>query len=134
MSRVHVAVGVILNPRGEILISKRHSDSHQGGLWEFPGGKVEAGEAVEVALHRELREELGVEILNWRALLEVRHDYPDKKVLLDVWLIENFSGEPIGREGQPLHWCAPEALLDFQFPAANKAIVEACLVLADRLS
>jgi 8-oxo-dGTP diphosphatase len=130
MDRLHVAVGVILNHQGEILISQRHLDSHQGGLWEFPGGKVEAGESVQQALGRELREELGIRISGARALLEVQHDYPDKQVLLDVWLIDHFSGEAKGREGQPLHWCRPCALVDFEFPEANHPIVEACLALA----
>ncbi len=129
MSRVHVAVGVILNDAGEILISKRHVDSHQGGLWEFPGGKVEEGESIEAALDRELHEELGIRVTSCRAMLEVRHDYSDKQVLLDVWVIDGFSGEANGREGQPLRWCAPAALVDYEFPAANQPIVDACLTL-----
>ena len=126
MSRVHVAVGVLRNPDGDILISLRHPDSHQGNLWEFPGGKVEAGETVQQALAREFREELGVEIGPSRAFIEIVHDYSDKAVLLDVWLIESFSGEPVGREGQPLAWCSPGALDSYTFPAANAAIVAAC--------
>lgn len=126
MSRVHVAVGVIINGHGEILISRRHTDSHQGGLWEFPGGKVETGESVVEALQRELREELGIEIHASRSLLEVRHDYADKQVLLDVWLIDQYSGQAVGREGQPLCWCAPAELVGYDFPAANQPIVEAC--------
>ncbi len=129
MARVHVAVGVILNRDGEILISKRRADSHQGGLWEFPGGKVEEGETIEAALDRELHEELGIRVTSCRALLEVRHDYSDKQVFLDVWVIDGFNGEPAGREGQPLRWCAPVALADYAFPAANQPIVEACLAL-----
>lgn len=129
MARVHVAVGVILGPAGDILISKRHDDSHQGGLWEFPGGKVEPGESVQAALDRELHEELGIRVTSCRALLEVHHDYSDKQVLLDVWVIDDFLGEPRGQEGQPLAWCAPGALSEFEFPAANRPIVEACLSL-----
>lgn len=129
MSRVHVAVGVILNDRGEILISKRHVESHQGGLWEFPGGKLEAGESVLQALQRELLEELGIVIGSSRALMEISHDYSDKQVLLDVWLINEFSGSASSREGQPLRWVAPAALTDFNFPVANVPIVEACLDL-----
>ncbi len=129
MSRVHVAVGVILNANGEILISKRHADSHQGGLWEFPGGKVETGESVEAALDRELHEELGIRVTSCRALLEVQHDYSDKQVFLDVWVIDGFRGEPDGREGQPLRWCAPGTLSGYAFPAANQPIVDACLTL-----
>ena len=129
MSRVHVAVGVILNGHGEILISRRREDSHQGGLWEFPGGKVETGESVQAALQRELREELGIEVQGSRALLKVQHDYSDKQVLLDVWIIDRFQGDAIGREGQPLCWCPPGELANYDFPAANHPIVEACRAL-----
>lgn len=129
MPRVHVAVGVIVNRRGEILISQRHADSHQGGLWEFPGGKVEPGESVVEALQRELQEELGIEVRGSRPLLEVVHDYADKQVRLDVWLIDQFTGNANGQEGQPLRWCIPAELPRFDFPAANQPIVEACLRL-----
>ncbi len=129
MSTVHVAVGVVLNGHGEILISRRHLDSHQGGLWEFPGGKVESGESVQTALARELEEELGIVVETARALIEVSHDYGDKHVLLDVWVVESFSGAAEGREGQPLAWCPPGDLARYEFPAANHPIVEACLQL-----
>jgi len=126
---VHVAVGVIRSPQGNILITRRHESSHQGGLWEFPGGKVETGESVLQALQRELEEELAIELLGACALLKVEHDYGDKAVLLDVWLVERFSGQAIGREGQPLRWVSPYALADFDFPAANLPIVQACQAL-----
>src|SRR5678816_3416575 len=84
MSRVHVAVGVILDAQRRILITRRAAGAHQGELWEFPGGKVEEGETLALALRRELREELGISIGKTSALLEVHHDYADKSVLLDV--------------------------------------------------
>ena len=127
--RVHVAVGVIRDPQGKLLITRRHESSHQGGLWEFPGGKVEARESVLQALRRELEEELAIELLEARALLKVEHDYGDKAVLLDVWLVERFSGQAVGCEGQPLRWVTPDALADFDFPAANHPIVLACQAL-----
>lgn len=130
MPRVHVAVGVVYDRDGQILISKRHTDSHQGGLWEFPGGKLEEAETVADALRRELLEELGIHIGSIRPLLEVVHDYSDKSVLLDVWVVENFAGEARGREGQPLRWVLPETLYQYQFPAANQAIVDTCMRLA----
>jgi 8-oxo-dGTP diphosphatase len=71
------------------------------GLWEFPGGKVEAEESVETALGRELHEELGIVVDVARPLIKVQHDYPDKQVLLDVWEVSAFTGEPHGAEGQP---------------------------------
>ena len=122
---VHVAVGVIRNPQGDILIAKRPSYVHQGGLWEFPGGKVEPGEPLQLALQRELHEELDIDIKQCRPLIRIPHCYPDKKVLLDVWLVEAFSGIPHGKENQPIDWCAPAELWSLSFPAANRPIIQA---------
>jgi len=125
MTVVHVAVGVILDEKKRILISRRDESAHQGGLWEFPGGKVEAGESLEQALARELLEELGITPAKTSPLLKVPHDYGDKHVLLDVCVVWAFTGEASGLEGQALEWISVERLEEFQFPAANKPIVEA---------
>lgn len=130
MSCVHVAVGVIVDPAGEkILLTRRAAAAHQGGLWEFPGGKVEPGETLREALERELLEELGIRVGNSAPLLEVRHDYGDKQVLLDVHAVLDFEGEPSGLEGQPLVWVAARELNDYQFPAANRPVLEAAQAL-----
>lgn len=140
MKRVHVAAAVIRGADGQVLIARRPDDKHQGGLWEFPGGKVEEGEAVEAALARELEEELGIRVKTARPLIQVRHDYPDKQVLLDVWQVDAFEGEPHGAEGQPLAWVAPRQLPKYEFPAANLPIVAAArlperyLITPDELS
>ena len=128
---VHVAVGVILDGSGRVLLSRRAADSHQGGLWEFPGGKVEPGETLVVALARELQEELGIRVRRSSPLLEVRHDYGDKQVLLDVHVVWEFAGRAQGREGQPLAWVAGDELGQYSFPAANVPIVEAVAALQD---
>lgn len=125
MQRIHVVAAVIRGGDGRILIARRADSQHQGGLWEFPGGKVEAGESVEAALARELREELGIEVSGSRPLIKISHDYPDKQILLDVREVDAFSGEPHGAEGQPLEWVAPRDLHQYQFPAANKPTVAA---------
>ena len=125
MGLLHVAVGVILDVDQRILITRRAVHSHQGGLWEFPGGKVETGESVQCALARELREELGIEIGTVTPLLQVQHDYSDKGVLLDVWLVREFSGTASACEGQPLLWVGYQELQSYRFPEANIAIVEA---------
>ena len=83
--RVHVVAAVIRNAEQQILLALRPSDKHMGGLWEFPGGKCEAGESPQQALARELHEELGIVIENPQPLIQVRHDYPDLHVLLDVY-------------------------------------------------
>ena len=133
MKRLHVAAAVIRGTDGRVLIARRPEHKHQGGLWEFPGGKVEAGEAVEVALARELHEELGIDVMASRPLIQVRHDYPDLAVLLDVHEVGAFSGEPHGREGQPLAWVAPRELPDYEFPEANRPIVAAARLPAHYL-
>jgi len=125
MQRILVVAAVIRDVAGNILIAERPRDKHQGGLWEFPGGKVEPGEASAVALARELEEELGIVPRQARPLIRIAHDYPDKQVLLDVWLVTAFSGEAHGREGQPVRWVAPSALPQYAFPAANQPIVTA---------
>jgi 8-oxo-dGTP diphosphatase len=123
--RVHVAVGVISDGGTAILVARRAQHAHQGGLWEFPGGKVEHGEAVQDALLRELLEELAIEVRHCEPLLAIEHDYVDKSVLLDVWWIDRFTGTPHGREGQPLRWADVRELRELEFPAANAAIVTA---------
>ena len=134
MSEVHVAVGVVLDGAHQILITRRAADSHQGGLWEFPGGKVEAGETLRQALARELKEELGIEPGRTSPLLQVKHDYGDKRVLLDVHVVWDFSGSAVGLENQPLVWVPRDALSQYRFPAANLPIIEAIQsVLAERV-
>ena len=125
MSPLHVAVGVILDSDGKILLTRRAAASHQGGLWEFPGGKVEAGESSAVALARELSEELGIEIERATALLEVKHDYGDRSVVLDAHVVWAFRGPARALEGQPMAWVKPQALYHYAFPAANAPIVDA---------
>jgi 8-oxo-dGTP diphosphatase len=125
MQPLHVSVGVILDASNRILITRRAVDTHQGGLWEFPGGKVEVGESVQEALFRELYEELGIEIGPVCPLIEVLHDYGDKAVLLDVWVVRDFAGTAVGREGQPLVWAASDELGSYSFPAANLPILKA---------
>lgn len=120
---VHVVVGVLLNDNQQVLIALRPVQSHQGGLWEFPGGKVEEGESVEYALNREFEEELGISVLACTELTQIRHEYIDKPVLLDVWRIEKYSGTPKGREGQVIEWRALSKLRAEDFPKANERII-----------
>ena len=125
MKQILVAAAAILNSQGKLLIAKRPDDKHQGGLWEFPGGKVEPTESVEAALKRELKEEIGIEVLQCEPLVRIEHDYSDKSVVLDVWIVSSFSGEAVGLEGQPIEWINPADMDAFQFPEANLPIISA---------
>ncbi|MFM8340664.1 MAG: Nudix family hydrolase [Methylomonas sp.] len=125
---LQVAAAVVRDGNGRILITQRAKHAHQGGLWEFPGGKLEAGETPQQALIRELREEVGIEVKSAQPLIKVRHDYGDRRVLLDVWSVDDFDGVAWGCEGQALQWIAPQQLSDFAFPAANLPIIKAALL------
>jgi 8-oxo-dGTP diphosphatase len=129
--RLHVAVAAIFDERQRVLICRRPPHVHQGDLWEFPGGKVEPGETTASALRRELKEEIGIDVISARPLIRVHHDYPDRDVLLDVWRVEDFSGVAAGHEGQPICWVSPRELGRFRFPAANLPIIKA-VSLPDR--
>ena len=124
---LRVAVGVVCDAEQRILIARRAEHRHQGGLWEFPGGKIEGGETLVQALSRELHEELGIDVLPdaCEPLLTVEHDYGDKAVRLEVCRVRAFTGVATGKEGQPLRWVAAAELDDYAFPAANAAIVKA---------
>lgn len=123
---VHVAVAVIR--RGsQVLVARRPDHLHQGGLLEFPGGKVEPGESVQTALIREIAEETGLKLDpgSLRPLIGIRHDYGDKRVFLDVWQTFSAVGAPQGLEGQWVDWCELASLREAEFPAANRAIIRA---------
>lgn len=122
---VHVAVGVVRDDSGNILLTQRAKHTHQGGLWEFPGGKLEADESAFQALHRELREEVGIAVQDARPLIKIHHRYPDLQVLLDVWQVNSFTGAAQACEGQAMRWVAPRQLTDYAFPAANLPIITA---------
>ena len=122
---VHVAVAVIVNDKGQVLVAKRPDHVHQGGLWEFPGGKVEKDETVIQALLREIKEELNISILHYEPLIKIKHDYSDKSVVLDTWLIKDYDGVASGAEGQSIKWMSVVALPVDEFPLANKPIITA---------
>ncbi len=124
-NRIHVAVGVIYNSnKNKVLITKRTAGQHLEGLWEFPGGKVEKDEDILSALNRELFEELGIVVKAAKQLTVISHDYPDKKVLLDVWEIYDWTGEPEAKEKQKIEWSGINELNKYDFPEANKHIIQ----------
>jgi len=128
---LHVAVAVIRDTRGRLLLSRRREGTHLAGLWEFPGGKVEPGESIDQALRREIHEETGLEVLAHRPLIGIRHHYPEKSVFLDTHLVTAWSGEAHGREGQEVDWVDTHSLHTYDLPEADKPILTA-LALPDR--
>lgn len=122
---LHVAAAVVRNEKGEVLIARRPATVDQGGLWEFPGGKLAPYETGRQALSRELCEEVGIQVESAAPLIRVHHRYPERAVLLDVWQVDAFSGEAYGREGQAVRWVKEEDLLQYSFPEANKPILQA---------
>jgi 8-oxo-dGTP diphosphatase len=121
---VHVVAAVVCHGDA-VLVAKRPPAVHQGGKWEFPGGKVHADESAREALARELREELDISVQAAYPLIGVHHAYPEKSVFLDVWRVTAYTGKPRGREGQRIEWVEPERLPQVDFPAANRPIVQA---------
>ena len=131
MKRIHVVAAVIVSAdQQQIFISRRADHLHQGGFWEFPGGKVETDESPESALARELFEELDIRIETAQPYMQVEHDYPDKQVFLDIWQVDSFTGTARGKEGQECRWVSLQELLIeqperlFHFPAANQPILD----------
>lgn len=122
---LHVAAAVVRNEKGEILIARRPATVDQGGLWEFPGGKLAPYETGRQALDRELCEEVGIQVEKASPLIRVHHKYPHHSVLLDVWQVDAFAGEAYGREGQAVRWVKEEELSQYSFPEANKPILKA---------
>ena len=107
---INVACGVLQAADGRVLLAQRPPGKIAAGKWEFPGGKIEAGETVLQALTRELNEELGITVRRARPLLRFRHDYRDRHVLLDTWCVDNWNGEPVSREGQDFAWLPTDDL------------------------
>ena len=127
MTRVKVVAAVIVGEHHgfpqHILISRRADHLHQGGLWEFPGGKIDGDETPHAALLRELKEELNMVVTKASPLMQITHDYPDKKISLDIWTVTEFNGLPVGVEGQEIRWVSLQDLPNFEFPEANQAIL-----------
>ncbi|MFZ9217492.1 MAG: A/G-specific adenine glycosylase [Vulcanococcus sp.] len=122
-----IGVGVVLNEAGEVLIDQRLNEGLLGGLWEFPGGKQEPGEAIEVTIARELREELAIEVEVAESLISVDHAYSHKRLRFEVYLCHWRSGEPQPLASQQVRWVQPQQLAEFPFPAANTRIIAALL-------
>ena len=125
MKRIHVAAAVIRAADGRILIAKRPPDKHQGGLWEFPGGKVEPGETPEAALIRELKEELGIDVSEncLSPFVFASHAYDSFHLLMPLYLCRRWDGVVTAREHDGLAWVKPNKLSDYPMPPADEPLV-----------
>lgn len=123
--RIHIAAGIILNSDADkIFITLRPAKAHKGGFWEFAGGKVEEGETAHAAVCRELEEEVGITPSDIEPFMSLAHDYPDKAMAFDFFLVKAFDGEPYGKEGQVGEWVAVSELKNYPFPEANDPVLE----------
>jgi mutator protein MutT len=129
---IHVVAGVLIDRRRRVLIAQRPAGKHMAGAWEFPGGKLEPGEAPAEGLKRELDEEIGVSIERPRPLMRLRHRYAYGEVLLDIWVVRRYRGEPRSLDGQALRWCSRPELANADLLPADRPII-AGLSLPERL-
>jgi mutator protein MutT len=127
-SRIQVAAGLILR-EGRYLIARRKADTHLGGLWEFPGGKREEGESLEACLRRELREELGIDVTAPVHFRMIRHKYREKTVELHFFRCMIIRGEAKALECEEFRWVSPGELPDYEFPPADRPLLEALQAL-----
>jgi 8-oxo-dGTP diphosphatase len=125
MNSLDVAVGIIFNELGQVLITQRSTSGPYPSLWEFPGGKLDKDETPLSALTRELKEELGIECINILSWLNCEHQYPDLHVRLHVFLIKKYYGKAKCLESQQaMVWASKENLNNYQFPAGNVFIID----------
>ena len=122
---MRVVAAALYDAERRVLIAERPAGKHMAGRWEFPGGKVTTGETDAQALARELAEELGIRVLGARFMLALTHEYEDVSVELSLWIIERFSGEPRGLDGQRLTWVHPRELDAEDILEADKPFIEA---------
>ena len=125
MSEIHVVAGALFDSGGRVLIAQRPAGKALAGRWEFPGGKLQSGEAPYAGLVRELREELGVEVQAAGRLVRYPHAYPERTVWLDMWIVTDWRGEPRGLDGQALKWVEPARLHEEDILEADQPIVAA---------
>ena len=125
MNHFNVAAGILCDAEGRILIAERLGGGPFHGLWEFPGGKIAEDETAVEALSRELAEELGIEVTNCATFMNLRHEYDDRIVTIEFFLVSDWASEPVGREGQALRWVPREKLNAEELLPADVPVIEA---------
>ncbi len=122
---IHVVAGALFDASGRVLIAQRPPGKHMAGGWEFPGGKVEQGEEPFAALKRELHEELGIDVHEAAPLIAYEHQYPHRRVLLDLWVVTRYSGEPQPLDAPALQWVAVDELESAGLLEADRPMIGA---------
>ena len=125
MNQFNVAAGILCDAEGRILIAERLGGGPFHGLWEFPGGKIAEDETAVQALSRELAEELGIEVTSCATFMNLRHEYDDRIVTIEFFLVNDWASEPVGREGQALRWVPREQLNAEELLPADVPVIEA---------
>ena len=125
LTTIRVVAGALFDSQGRVLIAQRPAGKHMAGRWEFPGGKIDTGESELDALRRELFEELGVRLETAERMLELSHDYPERRVQLCMWRVTAYRGEPRTLDGQALKWVHPADLSSEDLLEADRPIVQA---------
>ncbi|ABM02993.1 8-oxo-dGTPase [Psychromonas ingrahamii 37] len=124
MKNIDISIAVVKNTQNLFLICLRPDHVHQGGKWEFPGGKIKKNESAEQAMLRELKEEVAITAVDYRLLESTFFDYGDKQLNLNFFLVSQFDGEALAQEGQRMEWVNKAELLTYSFPDANAAIIK----------
>ena len=125
INQFNVAAGILCDAEGRVLIAERLGGGPFHGLWEFPGGKIGADETSAQALSRELAEELGIEVTTCASFMNLRHEYDDRIVTIEFFIVSDWNSEPVGREGQALRWVQRERLDADELLPADVPVVEA---------
>ena len=125
MNHFDVAAGILSDAAGRVLIAERIGGGPFHGLWEFPGGKIVVGESPAQALSRELAEELGIEVTACTSFMSLRHEYDDRVVSIEFFIVSEWNSDPVGREGQELRWVPTNSLNAGELLPANMPVVAA---------
>jgi 8-oxo-dGTP diphosphatase len=124
MNHFDVAAGILFDSEGRVLIAERLGDGPFHGMWEFPGGKIGPDESAPQALSRELAEELGIEVTHCSSLMNLRHEYDDRIVTIEFFIVSGWNSDPVGREGQALRWVSKDRLGAQNLLPADMPVIE----------
>ena len=125
MNHFDVAAGILCDNAGRVLITERLCNGPFNGLWEFPGGKISTGETAQAALSRELAEEIGIEVTQCSSFMRLRHEYEDRIVAIEFFIVSDWNRDPTGCEGQALRWVLKDALNAAELLPADVPVIEA---------